>query len=99
MYLAKLIYDDISALRSRGLSGIVEDGSQRSFFPTGFPYYVYGETLFDASRSFEDLTEDYFSHAFGTHWREVAEYLNQVRGLLDFAYFSGLKAANPEKGA
>ncbi len=99
MYLAKLIYDDISALRSRGLSGMVEDGTQRSFFPTGFPFYVYGETLFDASRSFEELTEDYFSHAFGTHWREVADYLNKVRDLLDFAYFSGLASANPEKGA
>ena len=99
MYLARLIYDDISALHSRGLSGIVEDGTQRSFFPTGFAYYVYGETLFDASRSFEELTEDYFSHAFGERWREVVAYLNQVRDLLDFAYFSALRSANPAKGA
>ena len=98
MYLAKLIYDDISALRSRGLSGIVEDGSQRSYFPTGFPYYVYGETLFDASRSFEELTEDYFSHAFGEHWQEVVEYLNKVRDILDFKYFSGMMSTNPAKG-
>lgn len=99
MYLAKLIYDDISALRSRGLSGMVEDGSQRSYFPTGFPYYVYGETLFDASRSFEELTEDYFSHAFGEHWQEVVEYLNKVRDILDFKYFSGMMSTNPAKGA
>ena len=51
LYLAKLLYDDIQALRKHGLNGIVEDGSQRSFFPTGFAYYVYGETLFDAQVS------------------------------------------------
>ena len=99
LYLAKLLYDDIQALRKHGLNGIVEDGSQRSFFPTGFAYYVYGETLFDAQVSFESLVEDYFSHAFGSAWREALKYLQSVCERLDYAYLYGLKSADPAKGA
>ena len=99
LYLAKLLYDDIQALRKHGLNGIVEDGSQRSFFPTGFAYYVYGETLFDAQVSFEPLVEDYFSHAFGSAWREALKYLQSVCERLDYAYLYGLKSADPAKGA
>ena len=94
MYLARLLYDDIRALKKQGLSGIVEDGSQRSYFPTGFPFYVYGETLYDSSVSFEELTEDYFSHAFGENWREVVRYLENIRDHLDFAFLSGLCSAD-----
>jgi hypothetical protein len=98
MYLARLLYDDITAQRKCGLSGIVEDGSQRSYFPTGFPFYVYGETLYDASVSFETLQEDYFSHAFGEKWRDVVSYLNAVRDALPFAYLSGMMSADETKG-
>ncbi len=98
MYLAKLLYDDIKALKARGLHGIVEDGSQRSFFPTGLPFYVYGETLFDSSVDFDALVEDYFSHAFGEKWVDVKDYLTQICGLLDFGYLSGLKSVDVEKG-
>jgi len=99
LYLAKLLSDDVKALRARGLHGIVEDGSQRSFFPTGLPFYVYGETLFDADADFDALVEDYFSHAFGEKWMEVKAILEKICGLLDFGYLSGLKSADPEKGA
>ena len=98
MYLGKLLYDDIHALHSRGLSGIIEDGSQRSFFPTGFAFFVYAEALYDKSRSFDELVEDYFSHAFGDKWREVVGYLERVRDIFDFEYISGFKSQNPEKG-
>ncbi|MBE6966681.1 MAG: DUF4838 domain-containing protein [Ruminococcaceae bacterium] len=98
LYLGKLLYDDIHALHSRGLSGIVEDGSQRSFFPTGFPFYVYGEALYDKSVSFDDLVEDYFSHAFGENWKKAVDYLDKVREIFDFEYISGLKSSDCEKG-
>jgi len=96
--IAKVIYDDIVALKDRGLHGIVEDGSQRSFFPTGFAFYVYGETLYDSSRTFEELAEDYFSHAFGENWKKVYEYLGKVGDVLDFAYISGEKSVDLTKG-
>ncbi len=98
LYLAKLIYDDVSALKLSGLKGMIEDGSQRSFFPTGFAYYVYGEMLFDSNHTFDELVEDYFSHAFGDNWREVYNYLLLIRDKMDFAYMQGFKSANNNIG-
>ena len=62
---ARVIHKDVRAFRSNGLYGMIEDGSQRSFFPNGFAYYVYGSTLFDTSVEFDSLARDYFSHAYG----------------------------------
>lgn len=98
MYLPKLLYSDITALRKHGLDGIIEDGSQRSFFPTGFAFYVYGEALFDTEISLDALMQDYFSHAFGTEWESVVEYLQKIDERLDYAYLAGLKSTDPEKG-
>ena len=99
MALARLLYDDIHGLKQNGLQGIVEDGSQRSFFPTGFAFYLYGEALFDASVSFDELKEDYFSHAFGKDWRKVVAYLEAIRDAIPFAYMEGQLRADPEKSA
>ncbi len=96
LYLAELISKDIKALRKNGLSGIIEDGSQRSYFPTGFPFYVYGETLFDAEVDFEELKEDYFSHAYGENWKQVVEYLEKVCERLPFEYFFGRASKSEE---
>ena len=97
VYLPNLIYRDICALKSQGLNGIIEDGSQRSYFPTGFQFYVYGETLYDSSRSYEELREDYFSHAYGDNWRAVIEYLETLSGILN-DYLFGRASTDPEKG-
>ncbi|MEA4890288.1 MAG: hypothetical protein VB070_12595 [Clostridiaceae bacterium] len=83
---------------ARSLQGIVEDGSQRSYFPTGFPFYVYGETLFDSSVTFEALREDYFFHTFGEKWRDVVIYLENLCDALLFAYLSGLSSSDAVKG-
>lgn len=95
---ARAIYNDIRHLKSHGLSGVIEDGSQRSFFPTGFCYYVYGETLFDASVSFDSLVEDYFSHAFGADWKQVVQYLEGIGARMPVRYFSGCMSADPSRG-
>jgi len=97
-YMPKLVYDDIVALKKHGLNGIIEDGSQRSFFPTGLQFYVYGETLYDSTVSYEDLKEDYFTHAFGANYKAVEEYLSNIASLLNRKYVAGLESADPEKG-
>ncbi len=97
MYLAKIVYEDIRGLTSHGLSGIIEDGSQRSFFPTGFPFYVYGETLFDNTKTFEQLKEEYFSAAFGENWRLATEYLDAVSRSSDFKYCKGEYSLQPKR--
>ncbi len=96
VYLAKIIYEDVKGLKKHGISGIVEDGSQRSFFPTGFPFYVYGETLLDPSKSFEQLKEEYFSAAFGDDWKTVYEYLENLSCTSDFGFCKGERS--PENG-
>lgn len=96
---ARTIYNDVRHLKAHGLRGIIEDGSQRSFFPTGFCFYVYAETLFDASVRFDALVEDYFSHAFGADWRQVVDYLEGLGARMPAAYFSGMDSADPARGA
>ncbi|MBE6884688.1 MAG: hypothetical protein E7487_08800 [Ruminococcaceae bacterium] len=85
--------------RSRDSGELFEDGSQRSYFPTGFQFYVYGETLYDSSVSFEELKEDYFSHAFGENWKAVVEYLEKLRDLMDYSYFFGIRSIDKTKGS
>ena len=82
---AKVIHEDIKGYRANGFGGLIEDGSQRSFFPNGFSLYTYGATLFDTSVDFEELKADYFSHAYGEDWREVVAFLEELGRLFDHA--------------
>ena len=84
--LARRLYEDVAAYRAAGISGIIQDGSQRSFFPNGFPFYVYSRAMLDKDISFEALAEDYFSHAYGESWRAVFEYLDKIGKMFDVNY-------------
>ncbi len=95
---AKNLHKDIIGYKAHGCDGIVEDGSQRSFFPNGFAFYVYGETLFDSSVDFEALKEDYFSHAYGEDWRSVVEFFEKLGRAADYRYFNKKMTTNIEKG-
>ena len=98
LFMSKIVHDDIVALRDQGLNGIIEDGSQRSYFPTGFQFYTYGETLFDRDVTFEALVEDYFSHAYGKNWKAVLGYLESLRDELKYSYYFGLDSKDEERG-
>ena len=95
---AKMIYDDIRGYKSNGCNGIVEDGSQRSFWPNGFAFYVYGSTLFDTNIDFEAMKKDYFSHAYGEDYEKVIEFFEKLGTLVNFRYLNGKLSSNPEKG-
>ena len=86
---AKTIHEDIKGYRAHGYRGIIEDGSQRSFFPTGFGFYTYASTLFDTSVDFDELVEDHFSHAYGEDWRTVAELFREIGKAIDYRYLIG----------
>jgi len=96
---AKIIYDDVRGYKKRGYDGIIEDGSQRSYFPNGFLFYVYASTLFDTSVEFDALIEDYFSTAYGEAWQEVVEFLRKIGKAFDMDYMQGKKSANASVGA
>lgn len=98
MALARVIHGDIRGYHHHGHGGLIEDGSQRAYFPCGFLWYVYAQTLFDPTVEFDALVEDYFSHAVGEGWREVVAYLERLSAAFDFAWMEGERSADPERG-
>ena len=99
--LAKRIYEDNAAYRAAGLDGIIECGTQRSFFPNGFAFYTHARSLFDASLSLETITEEFFKSAYGEGWREFYSYLERVSEVVRFEYVEQSMrlgfASNPER--
>ncbi len=75
---AKRLNEDVISYKANGFKGIIQDGSQRAFFPNGFNYYSYAATLFDNNVDFEALKEDYFRHAYGELWQDALAYLEAI---------------------
>ncbi len=96
--LTERIIEDTHLYKSEGMRGILEDGSQRSYFPTGFPFYAYSRILFDTSLTYEEICEEYFSAAFGEDWRDFYTYLEGIREIFDQRYLAGELSANAEVG-
>jgi len=99
LYIARRIYEDIRSLKYMGLSGYVEDGSQRSFFPNGFAVHVYAETLMNRECDFDKVVEDYFSHAYGDGWLQVLAAFQKLQDSLEFSYMAGERSARPDWGS
>ena len=91
---ARVVYEDIVNYKKHGLNGLINDCSQRSFWPNGFAFYIYGQAQFDTSLTYEALLEDYFSHAYGEDWREVVEIFKKIRTAFDPGYFWGHRCAD-----
>lgn len=86
MDFARLLHDDVRGYRIHGFDGLIQDGSQRSYFPTGYHFLAYAATLFDTDTDLEALKEDYFRHAFGELWQEAIDYLTAVTEAFDMKY-------------
>ena len=84
--LAKRINEDIKVYEKYGINGLIEDGTQRPFYPTGYHFYTYARTLFDSSLSCEEIAEDYFSCAFGDTWKKFYAYLEELGDAIDYYY-------------
>lgn len=96
MLLAKRIFEDIECYKANDIDGLIACGSQRSYFPTGFAYYVFARKQFDLSLSYEALLEEYFSCAFGEDWKQFADYLFGIADCFGAKYLEGKESANPE---
>ena len=94
IYFSKRISEDVKEYKKRGVNGIVEDGSQRSFFPTGLAFYTYARTLYDVSLSADEIAKEYFDAAFGAASDEVYNYMRSISDLFDFRYMSGEMSVN-----
>jgi hypothetical protein len=86
MEFSKVIHNDVRGYKANGFGGLIEDGSQRSYFPNGFNYYVYAATLFDTNVDYEALKRDYFTHAYGEIADDVIEYLAAITKAFDINY-------------
>ena len=75
---AKRLHEDVHSYTANGFCGIIQDGSQRSFFPNGLSYYVYAATLFDNNAVFDEIVEDYLRHAYGDMWQIALDYLKVI---------------------
>ncbi len=91
---AKVIYKDIINYKKHGLDGLVNDCTQRSFFPNGFQFFIYGQVQFDNSLKYEELLEDYFSHAYGDDWREVIKIFEQIEEAMPYRFVARYDSAN-----
>ena len=96
--LADVINQDVKAYKQQEVNGVIQDGSQRSFFPTGLVFYTYARTLYDNTLTSEQIAEEYFSCAFGEDWKEFYEYLKALGAAFDFRYLEGELSADPECG-
>jgi len=96
--LSRRIYEDILAYREVGLDGIVEDGSQRCFFPNSLALTVYAAALLDCECDYDAVVDDYLRHCYGDAWTEVKDYLTRISEAFDFAYMEGERSADPDKG-
>lgn len=89
MKIAKVIYDDIHALKDLGTNGYMSCQELRAMCPTGFPNYVMGQSLLDESIPYETMKKTYFSAMFGRNWQQVVQYLEHLSRLSDTDYLNG----------
>lgn len=94
---SRIIAKDIDFYQKNGVDGVIEDGSQRSFFPTGLAFYTYARSLFDANLSYEDIAKDYFECAFGEDWRLFYDYLEELGEAFDYEYLEGRKPGDASR--
>ena len=86
---SRRISEDIKEYKRHGIIGIIEDGSQRSFFPTGLTFYTYARTLYDTSLSPEEIAREYFEAAFGDGCGELYALMADMSSLFEFEYIEG----------
>lgn len=95
--IAKIISEDIGALRAMHLDGYMSCQELRVGFPNFFPNYVMGKRLWDDTLTFEEVTEEYFSAAYGERKANVLAYLQELSSLSSWDYFNKIgDRLNPE---
>ena len=92
--ISKVINNDVRTYNEYGINGIIEDGSQRSFFPTGLPFYTYARSLYGDSLSAKEISEEYLSCAFGEDWKDFYEYLLELESKIKYRYLQGKLSEN-----
>ena len=93
LQMARRIYEDTACYMERGVSGIMQCGSQRGFTPNGFAFYVHARAQYDLSVSYEALMKEYYSAAYGESWEKFMEALKKLSDAVPYEYLAQPKAA------
>lgn len=83
MALSRMMANNAKALGVTEFDGIMSDGTQRTFFPTGLPYSIFGEFLFDTSIDTKEYINGYLADAFGEDWKAARDYLERISTAFD----------------
>lgn len=84
--MAQRLYEDVRSYKENRLSGIIEDGTQRAFFPNGLSFYVYSHSLFDMSMSFEEIVNEYFEGIYGEKAPMIFGFFKTIDELMPQKY-------------
>ena len=79
---ARRLHDDVIAYRKNGFIGMMEDMSQRNFFPNALAFTAYAETLYDLDLDLEGFIDDYFDHAYGEAKETVKTFFEELGKLI-----------------
>ena len=87
--LSQTIAGDLKSLDTVGISGYISCQEMRVGLPNHFPNYVMAKMSWDPSLLFDDLIKEYFEGAYGSEWKKVYTYLEQLSKLSSPDYVSG----------
>lgn len=82
------ICEDIEAYKEQGFNGIIEDGSQRSFFPNGLAFYTYARKMYDTNLTPEEIAKDYYDVTFREASDKFYSYMKRLGDVFDYAYLA-----------
>jgi hypothetical protein len=94
--IARILHKDMANLDKIGLNGMMSCQGQRTFFPTGLPFYSMAAALWDKEKTFEDVCKEYFTAAFGEDGAKVEAYLTELDRLFDPVYLRHEKEPDHE---
>lgn len=72
---------DLKLLDTIGIKGYMHCSTPRKSMPTSYPMYMSGRILMDPTLGEEEISEDYYSAAFGKDWRKAYTYLRTLSEL------------------
>ena len=96
--ISRRIYEDILGLKVIDSGGILQDGSNKSYFPHGFHDHICAETLVNRNLDYEAEYADYMSHLYGEDWEQVHAYLSGISEAFGEKYMAGEDSADPKMG-
>ena len=85
MTFGRFIANSIKSLGVTEFDGIMSDGSQRTYFPTGLPVSIIGEFLFDTAIDTEGYIDSYLKDNFGEDWKNAKDYLENISSRFDIS--------------